>query len=328
MTTRMPSAYGRHRREDGEDKAQRVTWEGRGGGEHGLSQSRQDAAVTPPPPGAAQKYVHVHGRTSRSGFPIMWPRSSRMQDGIEKRKRGGCVGGWSCRTGQDLGVLEKGKGWACLETKTTCLPRTTRNTDAHIYVHACSRVHGLYMDTNYPRTCVSRIPHGREDRGEGETDRQSVSHHQGRARRRTDAEQTGRKHRSPLFGSAASNAYLACGARPHTILSQSSGLWEAPGQLIGFAGRLGFGGVGLVWFGLAGGKAKEGVGCYVAQSHCFPTLLCYATTMCVWSFFSLSLSSPFYSWRCFVHHARPSVLPSIPLPCECVVSRTTRLARP
>lgn len=57
---------------------------------------QQVAAVTQPPRrGPKRACIYIAGARPKFGFPIMWPRSSCMQDGIEgKRNEGacGCVG--------------------------------------------------------------------------------------------------------------------------------------------------------------------------------------------------------------------------------------------
>lgn len=129
----------------------------------------------------------------------MWPRSSRMQDGIEekgikiKKEVGRKAGAWSCSPGCGWWVWEKENGgpvWKQIHLPDYIdLPPTQHTllhplplTHTHTYVHAYK--HGLYeLYTTYMRK-----PHPARPR--------DSKSHQGK--RLLDAEQTIRKHRSPV----------------------------------------------------------------------------------------------------------------------------------
>lgn len=122
---------------------------------------------------------------------------------------------------------------ACLETDhhLRCLHTDMDYNITHTYIQACIHAYITLL------TCVSRISHGRE------RERETVS----RARMifSMPSKQTGNtdQHR-PGFRAAFSLSMPILHVAVHTILSQSSGLWEHLPKLIGFAGRLGFWGTG------------------------------------------------------------------------------------
>lgn len=290
MTARMPSAYGRNRRTDNggwgaQSAPAMVHWKGAAWPSIQKQQQQQQqvaAAVTPPPTQARAPRARACTSQDRPkfGFPIMWPRSS-LHARCDRREKGkGGEGGvWEFAGPGWVGnKKENRKGvWTCLSCLPACL---LGNELPPAYIHGLLTIHAcMHTDTHththtyiHTLTCVSRIPHGRErEKARDDT----------RAGFPMPSKQTGNIDQPARVFGGCSPPMPILHEPVDTILSQSPGLWESMPQLIGFAGRLGFGAARV-------GKGRGGFGGGLVG--CCGNAVSYRVNCVVFPALSLSLS--------------------------------------